>query len=498
MHLEGQQGVDRPQGLVEAPERNHRAQVAPGANQSRDAGQLLWDHEGHDAVARALRHLHEEREEDEHDQRHVPRLLVVDIREGKQEDCLEELGEELGPNAARECKLREEHVAHHSAERPGEEVHQAEAARKHSRCPAVHLEVHPEVRGKLRVHGQLRPEARGVLEDHHHHPEVLQALHVVPQRGLGRFPCVRCGEALGGRGVPALPLHHCRADQEQHRGNAHGCPPCGGAVQAHRLEGLEEAPHDEDLGHAAAEVAPACGCGVGGAHHIGRKHQRAPELVRDERGSGAADHGPDKDEAPVARDARSAEDPERPKGQEAALRVHRPKALQDRAQRHAHEDRHGHGADGGQEQGARARRPWAAHALWQDVDVVLGQAAAAGVGRTVDRRIALLDRAEAAVGLFRLDVFEFQEGCPLGKISRRIHLVLANVDAVGHVQRDRRQGEPPHKGQEERERGGPEGAHVRGLLGAPHELTGQQVQLGRLVVFVRLHHVLHRDDSLMG
>ena len=41
----------------------------------------------------------------------------------------------------------------------------------------------------------------------------------------------------------------------------------------------------EDLCHATAQVTPASCSSIGSANHIWGKHQRAPELVRDEGGS---------------------------------------------------------------------------------------------------------------------------------------------------------------------------------------------------------------------
>merc|ERR1719240_1350058 len=61
VHFEGQERVDGAERLVEAPERDHCAQITTCTDQSRDASQLLWIHEGHDAIACSLRHLHEER-----------------------------------------------------------------------------------------------------------------------------------------------------------------------------------------------------------------------------------------------------------------------------------------------------------------------------------------------------------------------------------------------------------------------------------------------------
>lgn len=76
--LEGQECVDGPELLVEAPDGDDGAEVSSGSNQSRNAGQLLRDHERHDAVAGALGHLHEGGESDEHNESHVPLVRVVD------------------------------------------------------------------------------------------------------------------------------------------------------------------------------------------------------------------------------------------------------------------------------------------------------------------------------------------------------------------------------------------------------------------------------------
>jgi len=72
---------------------------------SGDNGQLLPVHEGHDAIAGPLCHLHEDGKKDQHSQRCVPGLLVVHQTEAKEEDCLEKERQELRPQTPGKPKL---------------------------------------------------------------------------------------------------------------------------------------------------------------------------------------------------------------------------------------------------------------------------------------------------------------------------------------------------------------------------------------------------------
>merc|ERR1719168_70580 len=92
--------VDR---LVEAKASDHRTEVATSADERRDDRKVLLVHEGHDAVAGTLCHLHKEREAQQHHQGHIPWLVVAYGPEGEEEDGLEEKCEELRPDAATEA-----------------------------------------------------------------------------------------------------------------------------------------------------------------------------------------------------------------------------------------------------------------------------------------------------------------------------------------------------------------------------------------------------------
>mmetsp|Transcript_52859 Transcript_52859/g.136490 ORF Transcript_52859/g.136490 Transcript_52859/m.136490 type:complete len:616 (+) Transcript_52859:153-2000(+) len=490
--LEGQQRVDGAQGLVEAPQRNDRSQVAAGTHQRRDHRQLLRDHEGHDAVAGALCHLHADGEADQHSQGHVPRLLIVHVGERKEHETLEEEREELGPKAAGEAELGEQSVTRDATQRAGEEVHEPEAPCQDGRIAALHLEVDAEVRGELGIHGQLRAEARRVLKDHHHHPDVLQALHVVPHGGLRGLPSVCDREALRRGCVPALRLYHGSASNEENRRNNHGHAPSQVSAQAHGLQGLHEAPHNEDLRHTTSQVAPARRSGVRCAHNALGEHQGAPELVRHEGRTRASNHCADQDEAPVTEDYRRDSHPESTEGHQDGLHIHRAVTLQQRAERHAHKDRHCHGADGGVGQCVRALGAWGADTLRQDRPVVLAEVRIVVYTRilAVHGVLVVAHLAEAAVGLLRAHRLELQEGRALRVVHRRVDLVLADVDAMRHVNRDGRQGEPAHERQEEGDGGGPERTHVGTIPRVAAQLRARQVQLHSLVLLIHLGNVL--------
>mmetsp|Transcript_41394 Transcript_41394/g.71746 ORF Transcript_41394/g.71746 Transcript_41394/m.71746 type:complete len:254 (-) Transcript_41394:146-907(-) len=225
MHLERKQRVNGTQRLVEAPQCDHGAEIAACTDECRGACELLRIHERHDAVARALGHLDEEREDDDHKQGHPPWLGIVDASEGKQEHALQEQGYELRPQAAGEGELGEQTIAQDATQGSSKEIHQPKAARQCGCRAALHLEVDTEVRRKLCIHGQLCSEACRVLEDHDHNAGVLQALQVVPHRSLRCLTRHRHVEPLGGGRVPAKQLHDYRDDQEEHGRDEHGYTP---------------------------------------------------------------------------------------------------------------------------------------------------------------------------------------------------------------------------------------------------------------------------------
>mmetsp|Transcript_62781 Transcript_62781/g.140089 ORF Transcript_62781/g.140089 Transcript_62781/m.140089 type:complete len:299 (+) Transcript_62781:551-1447(+) len=284
MHLERQQGIlDR---LVEAEPRDHRAKVSTRAHQSGHDGELLAIHERNDAVARAFSHLHKEREAHQHRKGDIPRLGVVHVPEAKQEDCLKEKGQELGPNAAAEAEELEHDVTADAAQGTCEEVHEAEGARQSGSIPRIHLEVSPEMCRQLVVHGELCSETCGVLEDHDDHTGILQHLHIVPHRGLLGLASDGNIESLGRGRVPAQELHASGTDQEHHRRHNHGHAPGSVWLNPTFNHGVEQHGHHENLSHASAQVAPSGRRGIRGAHHVRGEHQGAPELVRDECGAG--------------------------------------------------------------------------------------------------------------------------------------------------------------------------------------------------------------------
>mmetsp|Transcript_45889 Transcript_45889/g.142023 ORF Transcript_45889/g.142023 Transcript_45889/m.142023 type:complete len:327 (-) Transcript_45889:600-1580(-) len=326
MNLEGQQLVV--DGRVEGLARDDCPQVAPGANQCGHDRQLGPVHERHDAVAGTLRHLHERREADEHDQSGVPLLGVVDEAEAEEEDGLEEEREELSPEAAREAKLREEQVARDAAQGAGEEVHAPEGRGEGGGAARLQLEVGPEVRRELVVHGQLRAEARGVLEYHHDDAHVLEHLHIVPEARPIRLPRARHVETALRRRVPTEGLHGNRADHEEHGRHDHGHTPSGVLAHSGIDERVEEHHDHEDLRDTASQVPPTRGRGVRRAHDVRREHQGGPELVRHEGGPGGADEEADEDVVPRRRDDGGQGDPEGAVEHEPGLHVHGAEPLQ--------------------------------------------------------------------------------------------------------------------------------------------------------------------------
>ena len=69
-----------------------------------------------------------------------------------------------------------------------------------------------------------------------------------------------------------------------------------------------------------------------------------------------------------------------------------------------------------------------------------------------------------AVRLFRLYIFERDKRLPRWMIFDLVELVLALTDAVHHVDRHRREGEPADERDEEAACRGPESTHMRVLL----------------------------------
>mmetsp|Transcript_93851 Transcript_93851/g.238907 ORF Transcript_93851/g.238907 Transcript_93851/m.238907 type:complete len:214 (-) Transcript_93851:284-925(-) len=212
MDLERKQRLNGTQRLVEAQQCDDGAEIAAGTDERRGACELLRIHERHDAVARTLGHLDEEREDDEHKQGHIPWMGIVDAREGKQEHALQEQGYELHPQAAGEGELGEQHIAQDASQGSSKEIHQPKAARQCGCRAAPHLEVDTEVRRKLCIHDQLRPQACRVLDDHDHIVWVLQALQVVPHRRLRCLSRRSHVEPLGRGRVPARLFHDYRDD----------------------------------------------------------------------------------------------------------------------------------------------------------------------------------------------------------------------------------------------------------------------------------------------
>merc|ERR1719210_127465 len=101
---------------IEALASDDCPQVATGPNQSGHHGELLSVHERHNSIARAFRHLNTGREANQHEQRYVPRVGVVDEAKPEEEYRLEEECQKLGPDPPRECKSFEESVAQHPSE----------------------------------------------------------------------------------------------------------------------------------------------------------------------------------------------------------------------------------------------------------------------------------------------------------------------------------------------------------------------------------------------
>ena len=67
---------------------HHSAKVAARADHARDDAERGARDEGDDAEVEALGHLDEEREEDEHNQSHIPLLIVAHAPKSKEEDRL--------------------------------------------------------------------------------------------------------------------------------------------------------------------------------------------------------------------------------------------------------------------------------------------------------------------------------------------------------------------------------------------------------------------------
>mmetsp|Transcript_37878 Transcript_37878/g.56585 ORF Transcript_37878/g.56585 Transcript_37878/m.56585 type:complete len:372 (+) Transcript_37878:497-1612(+) len=267
VHLEGQELIFRTQGFVDAPKSDHCPQVAASSHQGGHHGQLLWVHEGHNTVAGALGHLHEEGEEDEHDEGNIPGLSVVHTGEGEEHDSLAEEGDELHPDATLESDLGEGKVAADAAQGSSEEVHQTEASSKNGSITTLHLEVCPEVGGQFRIHGQLSAEAGRVLEDHHDDSEVLQHLHIVHQRSVLLLASLGNQVALRSGSVPAEKLQRYSTEHEQDRRHNHGHPPGRVGAHAHCFQWHNQTPDDENLGDTSSQVAPSSRRGVGRADH---------------------------------------------------------------------------------------------------------------------------------------------------------------------------------------------------------------------------------------
>ena len=255
VHLEGRQRII--DGSVEAKASNDSSQVSTSTHQSRHHSQLLLVHERHNAVAGSFCHLHEEGEANEDSEGNIPWLRIVYQSEAEQEDCLKEEGQELCPGAATEANILEEDVTGDASQGPGKEIHQAKTSCQGRGICRSHLEVGPEMSSQLVVHCQFCSEASTILHDHHHNADVLQHLHIVPQRwflGLASHCHIK---ALCSGGVPTQELHGSCATHKEHSRNNHSHPPCSVCFHARVHHGVEQHGNHEDLGHTTTLPHPA-------------------------------------------------------------------------------------------------------------------------------------------------------------------------------------------------------------------------------------------------
>mmetsp|Transcript_45255 Transcript_45255/g.78779 ORF Transcript_45255/g.78779 Transcript_45255/m.78779 type:complete len:334 (+) Transcript_45255:356-1357(+) len=314
MDLEWQQLVIN--WLVETKACNDRTQVATSTDKCRHHRQLLFVHEWHNAVARALRHLHKEREANQDHQCRIPLLIVADTTKCKEEDGLEEEGNELCPDAASETKACEEEITENTTEGPCKKIHATEASRQRGGITRLHLEVSPEMCSQLVIHGKFGTKTCRVLKDHDHDPWVLEYFHIVPHRRTLSLSCNCCCEPLGSGCVPAQQLQAQCSDQECGTRDDHCDSPGLVSIHASIFEGVEEDDNHEDLRHTTAQVPPASSSGICCAHNVGGKHEGTPELIRHKRSTSSTNEETNQSVVPWGSDATRRKDPDGSKGQQ--------------------------------------------------------------------------------------------------------------------------------------------------------------------------------------
>mmetsp|Transcript_61984 Transcript_61984/g.134317 ORF Transcript_61984/g.134317 Transcript_61984/m.134317 type:complete len:652 (+) Transcript_61984:143-2098(+) len=415
VELELVEDVGDPGRAVEERQGDHGARGASRAHNGGDDGQVLRDHVRHDAVGGALRRVHEDRHDDDHEEGPRPAHLLVHAPEAEEEDRLAQERDEVHPEPAGHAPVDVGPVRGDAAEGAGEEVHGAEGHRQDAGVDQVDVEVVGKVHGQLVVHHELAAEAGAVLEDHEDHAVVPEALQVLPAVGLLRLPQGRDAE-LSCRHVLRAGVDPDSEDDEDQRRHGHGQPPRHGEREA---EAVVEHPVDERherLRETATQVAPAAGRRVRRADHVRREEDRVPELVHDEGGAEGRHEEADDDQTCAACDGRAAADDQGAPEQQHDVCVHRAHPLDDGAEDEAREDVEEDRGDVGLVDGLLALRP--ADAL----------------------HVHLLD------------------------VQLDLRVVVTEADVLADDDHQRREGEPADERHHEGQRRGPEAAHMRVLL----------------------------------
>ena len=274
----------------------------------------------------------------------------VEAGEGDQSEPFKAEHRAHKPGAPAQSPADAEFVGEHPAERAGEEVHQSEGGGGDAGEDDGESELVVEVDGEHAVHGQLDAEAAAV--DHEEGPDAAVA-EGVPERA-GR---VLAGDAalraelfeVAFGGVLGEAVVGDAGEEEGGAGDDHRDAPAQRFVGDEEEDGGHDERHDE-LGDAAAEVAPAGGGGVGRADDVGGEHDRGVVLGDHEGCADHADQQAEDEECLVVLREADQHHGDCAEQQQGGVGAARSGAVQHPADRDAGDDGDGDGGDHGGEQ----------------------------------------------------------------------------------------------------------------------------------------------------
>mmetsp|Transcript_20710 Transcript_20710/g.43335 ORF Transcript_20710/g.43335 Transcript_20710/m.43335 type:complete len:522 (+) Transcript_20710:1409-2974(+) len=280
--------------VVELPEADAKADGAGVPAGTDDAGDRTGGGRidvGDDPVGRSLRSLDKEGEEDHHQNR---RGEGGGLGEKEDQGSLGDETQCLDPQTAPHPAVGVGLVGAVSTEAAGKEVEPPKDAGDRCRGFRFEIELVLEVQGGGVVHGQLGPEAAGVLQKEDPGVDVADTLAEKGGRRsfLHRPVSFEIGVVPFGTVVADLVDHQAGKDRQQGGDDADEPPGLRGVPVENDLKEGKQAGTDHQLCDAAAEVSPSSDQGVGGTDDLLGKHPRGPVLAHDKGAPRAPDEQP--------------------------------------------------------------------------------------------------------------------------------------------------------------------------------------------------------------